>query len=387
MKTPKRTFILLLLILLAISSVALVAAAAIPSADELLTKSLETLETVTNGHAIVEVTAELPENELSATFEVWGQTNAGPNGEPAMRIEVLAADREELVGVTAVSDGTQSWLYDPTRNVVIVGNGEEMATLLAERLAEHEGQWEHDGSYNPDSTAAPQTPEEAVANLLEYFTAERNGSQIVAGTEAYQLRLVPIPEQMPDEIRAAGGFVNLWLRNSDQLPLEAEYAESAAGYGKVEATQVEINEDLPVDVFTFVIPDGVEVKEATQLLEEMEARQQALEEIDFVALTPAYLPDGSTSDGEQRIGAVIVHRYNLPDDRSFVIAQGYSMPLDVPAEATSTESIEVRDLEGVLYTNDTATRTLLNWIEGEISFAIGGDVSPDQALAIAESLQ
>jgi outer membrane lipoprotein-sorting protein len=387
MRTRKRTFIFILLVLLAIASVGLVAAAAIPSADELLTNSLEALESATKGHAIVEVSAELPDNDLNATFELWGQRDAGPNGEPAIRMEVLSASKEELVGVIAVSDGTQSWLYDPTRNTVIVGNAEEMAPLLAERLAEHEGQWEHEGSYDPDGTAVPQTPEEVVANLLNYFSAERNGSQIVAGTEAYQLRLVPIPEQMPDEIRAAGGFVNLWLRNSDQLPLGAEYAESAAGYVKVEATQVEVNEDLPVNVFTFAIPAGVEVKEATQLLEEMEARQQALEEIDFVALVPSYLPDGSTSNGQQQIGAVIVDRYNLPDDKSFVIAQGYSMPLDVPAEATSTESIEVRNLEGVLHTNDTATRSLLTWIEGEISFAIGGDVSPDQALAIAESLQ
>jgi outer membrane lipoprotein-sorting protein len=385
MKTRKQTFIILLLIVVAIVSVALVAAVAIPSADELLTQSFQTLQTVNDVHAIAEVTAELPENDISATFEVWGQRNAGPSGETALRIEVLAASRPELVGVTAVSDGAQSWLYDPTGNTVIVGNAEEMVPLLAERFAEHGGQLEHEGSYDPDGTAAPQTAEEAVAKLLEYFTAERDGSQVVADTEAYQLRLIPIAEQMSDEIRAAGGYVNLWLRSSDQLPLAAEYAESAAGYGKVEATQVEINTGLSADVFNFMIPAGVEVKEATQLLEEMESLEQALE--DYVALAPTYLPDGSISDGQQQIGAVIVDRYNLPDNKSFVIAQGYSMPLDVPAEATSTESIDVRNVEGVLYTNDTATRSLLTWIEGGISFAIGGDVSPEQALAVAESLQ
>ncbi len=59
----------------------------------------------------------------------------------------------------------------------------------------------------------------------------------------------------------------------------------------------------------------------------------------------------------------------------------------MPAEATSSEPVVVRGLEGTIYTNDEATRTLLAWNDGTLWFLIGGDLSPDQALTVAESLQ
>ncbi len=47
----------------------------------------------------------------------------------------------------------------------------------------------------------------------------------------------------------------------------------------------------------------------------------------------------------------------------------------------------VRGVEGTLFSNDESSRSLLVWQEGELSFMVGGDVSPEQATAIAESLQ
>ena len=67
--------------------------------------------------------------------------------------------------------------------------------------------------------------------------------------------------------------------------------------------------------------------------------------------------------------------------------EGTNLPIERPAEATSSESVLVRGLEGTLYTNDSATRTLLTWNEESLWILIGGDLSPAEALAIAESLQ
>jgi outer membrane lipoprotein-sorting protein len=367
--------------------VGLLAAVIIPSADELLTQSLETLETVTDGHAIVEATAELPEKTVSGTFEVWGKFSADPDGRPSVRVEVLTASEAELVGLTAVSDGTQSWLYNPNRNTVVVGQAEELAPLLVEKFAGYEGEWGHGGDFDPETADIPETPAEAVAKMLEYFTAERNGQEEVAGTDAYLLRLIPIPEQMPDEFRVAGGYINLWLRTGDKLPLAAEYAEGALGYGKVQATLAEINTGLDDSIFTFVIPEGVEVIEATELVAELGALEHSSEAVDFETLTPTDLPEETIVAETQQIGGAVIQRYNLPEGRSFVVAQGPSMPLDVPAEATSTETVIVRGVEGTLYGNDEDTRALLTWSEGEVSFLVGGDLSAEQAAAIAESLQ
>ncbi len=407
MRKNKRTIVIVLTLILTLASVSLVAARIIPDADELLTRSLEMLETIEDGHAIVEVTAELPAElmsemgsdlpleALNGTFEVWGKMNVGPNGEPAVRIEVLDAAKTELIGLTAVSDGTQFWLYDPGRNVVVVGQAEDMMAMMAQRMAEHEGEFEskmpfgedYQGELEAEMADVPETPEEAVAKALEYFTAERNGSDDLAGGEAYRLRLIPIPEKMPEEVRLAGGFVNVWIRNGDYLPLGVEYAESTFGYGKAVATTAEINSGLDNAIFTFVIPEGAEVVQATELMAAMEAMKESAEAaVDFEPLSPTALPDGAVAEAREQIGGAAVQRFNLADG-TFFIAQGKGFPVDAPEDATSTESVQVRGVEGTMFANDEGSRTLLTWQEGEMRFLIGGDLSPEQALMIAESLQ
>ena len=384
MKTKKQIIIIALTLLLSIASVSLVAAMIIPSAEELLTQSLETLETIEDGHAIVEMTVEMPEETRSGTFEVWAKFSEEPEGRPSLRVEVLEASKAELMGVTAVSDGDQSWLYDPNRDIVIAGRAEEIAPLIAEKMAGFEGLWQHDSNFDPENAALPKTPAEIVAKLLEHYTAERNGQEQIADSDAYKLRLVPIPEQMPDELRAAGGFINLWLRTNDQLPLAMEYAEGAIGYGKIQASLAEINTGLDESKFTFVIPDSTEVIQATELLANWEPAELPT---DFAVLTPTALPEGAVQAETQQIAGSIVQRFNLPVGQSFFVAQGIAMPLDPPAEASISETVIVRGVEAISFTNDAATRSLLTWIEGDNSFLIGGDLTPEQAVAIAESLQ
>ncbi len=254
-------------------------------------------------------------------------------------------------------------------------------------MAEHSSSYNHEGSFDPETAAIPETPAEVVAKFLEYFTAERNGQEQLEGGQAYRLRLVPIAEKMPDEFRAVGGFVNLWLRTSDKLPIAGEFAESAIVYGKFEATLAEININMDESLFAFDILEGTQVIEATEILADLEALKQSDQPLDFQVLTPTSLPETAIAEEPQRVGDTVIQRYSLPDGKSFVIAQGASLPLDVPAEATSSESVVVRGLEGTIYSNDEATRTLLVWNDGTLWFLVGGDLSPDQALTVAESLQ
>jgi len=387
MKLKQRTIVIIGVLLLLSASVGLVAAMMIPSAEELLTDSLETLETVTTGYAEFSVDVEMPENAFNGTFEGWAKRDVGPNGEPAMRFVVLASDREELVGLTFVTDGYQSWLYSPDKNSVIIGQADEVAPILADRLAQYEGQWQYEHEFDHETTAMPETPDEFVAKLSEYFTIERNGTDQIGEYEANALRLVPIADQMPEEFRLAGGYLNLWLRTSDQLPLAAEYAEGAAGDFNIQANAIEINQPIEDSIFSFTIPEGAEVIQATELLSQMEALQESIDPEEAGALIPAELPDGAQMAGTEQLGTAIVQRFNLLGDLSFVIAQGTSLPQDVPAEATSSQSVTVRGVDGMLHTNDEANRTLLIWQEGDQFVLIGGDSSPQQALALAESLQ
>lgn len=387
MKRKQRTIFVAVIVALLLATVGLAAATMIPSAEELLTSSLETLETVTSGHAVIDVIAQLPERDVNGSAEVWGALNVGPNGEPAVRIVVLASSESEFTGLTLVSDGSQFWLYNPDRNSVVVGQHDEMAAILADRMAEYAGQWSHDGAYDAGSADHPENAADAVALLLEYFTVERAGSGQIGDSDADVVRLVPIAEKMPDEIRLAGGFANLWLSVSDQLPLAAEYAESAAGFARVEASQVQINQPIEPDVFTFDIPPGVEVIQAADLLAQMETLKQGSEVDTTQLLTPSVLPEGAQPGETQQFGGAVVQRFDLPGQLSFVIAQGPTLPQEAPAEATNSQTVTVRGVEGKLYTNEDASRSLLIWEEEGAFFMVAGDLSSEQSLAVAESLQ
>jgi outer membrane lipoprotein-sorting protein len=386
--SKKRPFIIILALALLVASAGLVTAMVQPSAADLLTESLELMETVESGHAIVEVAADLPEQEaMSATVEVWGQMDAGPDGEPAMRLEVLAASKAELEGMVAVSDGAQFWIYNPAENKVLTGTADAFAETMKEQMQEHEGEMPHRPQSDPaDMPEAPETPEEAVARLLEYFNAERNGTDDTPAGEAYHLRLIPIPEQMPEEVRMAGGLLHVWVRTADRAPLAVAYTDGAAGAGEARATLAEINVDLDPALFTFEIPEGAEVVDVADLQPQSLSLDEAEATAVFDVLRPAELPNAARLLEVVEVGDAIVQRYNLPDG-SFTVAQGEATSeMTPPAAAESSQMVTVRGVEGTLYADEGGSRTLLTWTEDDVSFWIGGDLTPEQALAVAESL-
>jgi len=399
MKNKKRLSIVVLVVLLLVASVTVVAAMIIPTAEDLLTQSLESLETINDAHLVVEITADLPAEmlgqfaqvdlpeSLNGSFEVWGKLAVGPEGQPGFRVEVLEAAEEALIGLTAVSDGAQFWIYDPNKNTVITGAHEDMAAILLEKMAGQEGALGQFEDFDPNAVDHPESAAEAVARLLEYVTAERDGQDALPAGDAYRLRLLPVAEKMPEQFSLIGGYVNLWLRSTDHFPLAVEYAESALAYGRIEATTAEINSDFDNSIFTYEIPRDVEIIPAEEMLAKMEAVADQAEAKTFEPLTATDLPGGSVAEEAQKIGGALVQRYQLPDNLSFIVAQGAALPLDPPVGATGPETVTVRGVDGTLFTNEEASRTLLAWSEGELFFVIGGDLSPEQAVAIAESLQ
>lgn len=383
-----RKILILLAVLLILASTAVVAIAMQPSARDLLVEAAELTETITDGHAVAAFEFDAQGEQGSGTVEVWGKLGMGPNGEPAFRAEVLQASLGEFVGMTAVTDGYTFWLYHPQQNKVLTGTSDELALLLADYMEGKEFDAPDHGMNEED---IPQTTAEAVDKLLTYFTAERQGYVNLTDTRAIALRLIPIPDQMPAEVNAAGGYVNIWLRPDDRAPLGAELAESSAGYGKVTATTLEINQGVDDTLFTFAIPEGAEVIQVADLeLPEKEpvSLAEAAAAADMVLLAPAVLPDNATLVDTAVVRGVVVQQYSLPAGASFTIAQGKATDSFTPADTAGT-AVTVRGSEGTLYTPSAAdtARTLLTWTKSDIQFWIGGDLTVDEALSIAESLQ
>lgn len=357
-----------------------------PTPRDILLNVENALESVESGHAVVQIDATTPEMSGSATIEVWGLMGESEDQPGAFRLEVLSMDapdaEKNATGAIFVSDGTQFWMYDPAENVVITGTREEFAAAMESRGDQFSDEFERPDSAQMEEYLAqmPETPEEAFALLTQYFEVTKAGSEPVAGNPAHRLRFLPIAEQMPAEFTAVGGLGYLWVDKTTGLPVAAEYTGGALGEAIVTVLSYEVNQPLDASLFTFTAPEGAEVKTAVDLLPEPTSLN-ALPE----ALTPATLPDGAALVEVTEINGAVVQRFTLAEGGSFTLAQGSGDSNPTAPEADST-LVTVRGVSGQLFLSEDASRGLLTWTEGDVTFWLGGDLTSDQLLAIAESL-
>ena len=141
-------------------------------------------------------------------------------------------------------------------------------------------------------------------------------------------------------------------------------------------------------LFTFEVPDGVKVVTFADLEPQSLTLEQAAESAEFAFLTPAETPDGATLVDILEVRGAIVQRYTLPAGGSFTIAQGIaSEDAEIHTPATESQSVEVRGTTGSMMVSEDGAQVLLTWTEGDLFFSVAGDLTPEQALNIAESLQ
>lgn len=387
--TQSRKLILPFGIFLAAIALAAVVIMVRANAEDLLHQAARLMDNATEGHAVLSFKVDAPQKSGSGTVEVWGRKAVGPNGEPAFRIELLdvGADKRDLIGSVAVSDGAQVVIWRADENTAYVGTIAEMKARMQEG---HDHELTGYDLPDYDEEAVPETPEEAVNKLLEYFEAEREGQTEINGVAANLLRLVPIPEQMPDEFRANGGFFDVSLRTEDSAPLGVEFSGAAVGSGKVTASALELGQegDPPLfagSVFTFAIPEGAEIVQLADLQPQALSLEEASDAAAFDVLVPTELPAAARLQEVNEIRGAVVQRYRLPGGGSFTIAQGEAGAGRAP-DGADGQPVTVRGLQGMLYQDDDGARTLLTWNDGAISYWVGGDLTAEDALDIANSL-
>ena len=347
-----------------------------PTAKDILKQTIETSKTIENGHAVVNINVDSPEEKVSATVEIWGvHAEDGPG---SFRMEVLETDREEAVGAVIVSDGDTVWAYSPAKNTVFMGTAEEAKAVMEEKQPMRE-------EFNMDEFAHPETAEEAVDKLLEYFEISRTGTETIGNAITYQLELKPIPEQMPAEYTAVGGLLNLWIDQSRSVPLAFSYTGGAIGEVSITTQELEINQGVDETLFTFEIPNGAEVVGFADMKPESLSLDEAAASAEFELLTPDAVPAGATLVDVLNVKGMLVQQYTLTDGGSFSIAQGKTNEEMKPS--TEEQTVEVRGVAGSLFVSEENDKVLLTWSEGEVSFYIAGNLTAEQALTIAESLK
>lgn len=345
------------------------------SAEDILIQTLETMETINDVHAVIELNVDIMEQSVNATIESW--VRHAESGPGAFRIEVLETSEEKATDALAVSDGETLWVYAPSMGKVFVGSADDAKNMLAEK--EHET-----GAFEAGDFDHPENAEEFVQKLLEYFTAEKTGTEILAESTAFTLKLQPIPEQMPAEYAAVGGLITLWIDKERNVPLAFEY--TGGSFGEISATvlEIDINTGIEDALFTFEIPDNVEIVPFADLAPQSLTLDEAADSIEFKILTPGELPQAATLVDILEVRGTVVLRYTLPEGGSFSVVQGFSD--EAPEQPTEGQSVDVRGVSGALFVDDDGSRILLTWKEADLFYYVAGDLSVDQALVVAESL-
>jgi outer membrane lipoprotein-sorting protein len=326
-----------------------------PTAQEIVARLREVEASTEDAHAILEISVQAQKTE-EVVVEVWEKR---PD---KFRAEVLEASDPQFVGMVSVTDGHQGWMYNPTKNEVVVGEaGQGEPTSPREIL---------------------QFAEDLIQQVLDASEVELVGEEQVAGTATYKLEFTP--KEGDESVLPAGSTGTLWVDQQRWVVLQAHFVGEVFGEAWVRVRSFELNTGLADALFQFEIPEGAEVIEIKDLqpipLTLDEARAQA----DFSLLVPAYVPEDATLIDVFTLDGAVLLRYDH-SSVSFTIKQERASEVAETAGGQTAE-VSVRGQTGTLVT-DGLGNSLLTWVEDEVVITIAGRISQEEILEVADSLQ
>jgi outer membrane lipoprotein-sorting protein len=330
-----------------------------PTAEEIVAKVQETVDSTNDAHAIVTATLDASGKDISAKAEIWEKS---PN---KVRALVLDSSEPDLVRSVVVSDGQQAWFYSPAENKVMIGGAGEMEMPLPqEMLGELQG---------------------LIQQILDVSDAELVGEETVAGQRAYKLTLSPREDSGEVVPLLGGGTAVLWVDEERWIVLKATFEASALGQGSMEVESFELNPGLPDDLFQFEVPEGAEVVQVKPQQIEPLTLDEAKAQAGFPLLVPEVVPDGVTLIDVFKAGDSFVLRYDHSQQVSFTIIQGSE--LASPPPLGDSQEITVRGQSATVITDEAGGNTFLYWAENGVTITVAGHIGLDEALKVAESLK
>lgn len=356
-----------------------------PTAQETMDRMQAARENLRTAYTVVEVTLDAPERSGAFKVEAWaaktGATDAASRPIGQLRAKVLNADDAALVGTEFVNDGRTFWLYNPHANTVITGSVSDLKR----------------------GDIGAQDPTAQLMRMQEMLQRVIDGSEVVieehdarvAGREAWQVRLTPKPETTQELQLGSQITTRLWIDKATDLPIKSVIDAGSLGRAEATATELELNEALPEGIFTFTPPTDADVSNAADIMRKARPQTMSLDDaraqVDFPLLSPSPLPADTQLEQVQVLalrGTTVIQNFGGALVFSLVQGRG-DFPGDDRAPAgAETRTITVRGQPAILITGSGAEQgSLLRWEENGVTIVIAGALSPEQASAIAESLQ
>lgn len=348
---------IVLLGVLATLSLLLGACQSQPSVEEIVAKMKEVEASTDDAHGVVEFSIGGVGMDQDMVVEVWEKRPG------RTRAEMLQSSSAEYEGAVLVSDGQQLWVYLPAENKVV-----------AEEIG-------------PDEPAGPRQlmsmMDEVIQHVVENSEVRLAGEEEVAGVPTYKLEFTA--KEGDETLLPAGSTATLWVDQERWVVLQAHFLGQPVGEGWMRVRSFEVNVGLADDLFVFEVPDGAEVHTAESREPVHLTLEEAQAEAEFL-LVPTSVPEGVTLVEVFRIDDAYVLHYDHQVGSSFTVVQGTWLPSDHLPVGQASE-VEVRGQEATLITDHTSGNNLLTWTEGGIAILIAGQITADEIVNVAESLQ
>ncbi|MDY7040155.1 MAG: DUF4367 domain-containing protein [Chloroflexota bacterium] len=327
-----------------------------PTAEEIVAKMQEVEASIEDAHAVLEVSIHGQGMEAEVVAEVWEKR---PD---KFRAEVLEASEAELVGAITVTNGDQAWMYDPTENEVVVGKLE---------------------------TGEPSSPREMiqfvegiVQRVSDTSEVKLVGEEKINGVATYRLEFTPQTDAQ-ETLLPPGSVATLWVEQERWIALQAHLASDIVGEGWLRVRSFEFNTGIADERFQFEVPEGARVTEAEDKQAVPLTLDEALERAEFRLLVPTYVPEEATLIDVFTLEGAFIFHYDHASAVSFTIVQ---RPKDDRSQPLPGKEVTVRGQIGFLI-SDGPDNSFLTWTERNVYIHIAGNISPEEALKVAESLQ
>ena len=328
-----------------------------PSVEEIVAKMKEVEANTNDAHGVVEFSIGGVGMDQDMVVEVWEKR---PH---KMRVEMLESSSSEYEGAVLVSDGQQVWVHLPEENKVIL---EEIG---------------------PDEPAGPRQlismMEEIIQHVVDNSEVKLAGEEEVAGVPTYKLGFTA--KEGDETILPAGSTATLWVDQERWVVLQAHFLGQPVGEGWMRVQSFEVNTGLADHLFVFEVPEGAEVETHEGRDPVPLTLEEAQAEAEFL-LVPTYLPDGVTLVEVFKLDEAYILHYDHQVGSSFTVVQGKWLPSDHLPLGQASEMV-VRGQQATLVTDHTSGNNLLTWTEDGISILIAGQISADEIVSVAESLQ
>jgi outer membrane lipoprotein-sorting protein len=312
--------------------------------DQVVVSAQKALSGKADCHAVLEMGIDTDLLKDTVSAEVWERA---PNG---LKVAVRSSTSPQLRGLEYVTDGTQSQLYDPQANQVLVGAADlvRMPSVIEQLVA-----------------ARQQWIQEADPQSARLITKVRENGLVM-----YQIEF-PLQE---------GGSAQCWIDARQWRVRRIVYQDAHLGSGQVTVRDLDCSAEA-VPALTLDIPDGVPIKEVTVENNRPLSLEEAQLAFSFPLRTPSYLPEGMAFSVAYQLDKNLALVY--AGKHSFTLMQGPEI-LVVPQENATT--VVLRGQQAMVVQNQAQGGLVLVWQEDGLQFSIAGSIDQDEAVRIAESM-